>query len=400
MTESVESPVCRHAPGDIEARLAERPVRVLHLNAGNLYGGVETLIKTLATLRQLCPGMEPHFAVCYEGRSSKELEASGAPVYFLGAVRISRPWTVLRARARLRELLQREHFDLVICHMSWTLAVFGPAVRAAHCALAVWAHGFHAQGSWLERLAQAKRPDFVIANSRFTADRVKENFPGAPIRAIYCPMPLQDTPEGDQWRSSVRIQEGVPDDTTVILQVGRLESWKGHATHLRALSELGTSEKWVCWMVGGAQTAEEQQYLANLQELTRQLGLSGRVRFLGQRTDVPKLLAAADIFCQPNQTPEPFGLVFIESLWAQRPVLTTSLGGALEIVDESCGLLVNPEDPKSLAEALRRLIQSPDLRRRLGEAGAKRAKQLCDPVSQMEKLREYASSEIDRLRAS
>ena len=48
-------------------------VRILHLHSGNLYGGVETLLVTLANLRRLCPTMEPHFALCYEGRLSDEL---------------------------------------------------------------------------------------------------------------------------------------------------------------------------------------------------------------------------------------------------------------------------------------------------------------------------------------
>src|ERR1700730_3572931 len=90
-------------------RAASR-IRVLHVSAGNLYGGVETLLATLARFRTVCPGMEPHFACCYEGRLSSELMAAGAPVHMLGPARISRPWTVWRARRRLRSILQQERF--------------------------------------------------------------------------------------------------------------------------------------------------------------------------------------------------------------------------------------------------------------------------------------------------
>ncbi len=89
-------------------------MRVLHVHSGNMYGGVETLLVTLARHRDLCPSMEPHYALCFEGRLSEELTAAGVHVHLLGNVRISRPLTILRARRALKDLLQRVSFDLVI----------------------------------------------------------------------------------------------------------------------------------------------------------------------------------------------------------------------------------------------------------------------------------------------
>jgi len=375
-----------------QARIADDSsvVRVLHLNAGNLYGGVETLLTTLGSFRQLCTGMEPHFATCYAGRSSRELVETGAPVYSLGPVRISRPWTVWRARRRLRALLLRERFDLVICHMSWTMVVFGAAARASGHRVAMWAHGFQSVENWLDRMARRTAPEFVIANSRFTAAWVHGQFPKTPVHVVYCPVGPGEFPEANRARTALREEQGEDEDTTVILQAGRLEPWKGHLIHLRALSSLDPGKKWVCWIAGGPQTSEQETYLHQLQATASQLGIASRVKFLGQRSDMPKLLAAADIFCQPNQGPEPFGLVFVEALGAGRPVVSSSLGGALEIVDESCGLLVKPGDPDSLAEALGRLIASPALRLQLGSAGPARARRLCDPASQMNQLRDLA----------
>jgi len=184
----------------------------------------------------------------------------------------------------------------------------------------------------------------------------------------------------------VRRKENIDDQTTVILQVSRFEWWKGHLLHLEALSRLKTTRAWVCWMVGGPQTPADQRQFDEVRRTAERLGLAERVRFLGQRSDVPQLLAGADIFCQPNQGPEPFGIVFVEALWAGRPVVSTAMGGVLEIVDESCGVLVEPDSPDSLAAALDRLIESPDLRSRLGHAGPARARSLCDPATQMHVL--------------
>lgn len=371
---------------------ASAPLRVLHLNPGNLYGGVETLLTTLARFRHLNPALEPHFACCFEARSTAELREAGVPVHLLGRVRISRPWTVWRARRRLRELLDNQHFDLVICHMYWPLVVFGPTVRAARLKLHVWAHGFQAKGNFLQRLARRTPPDLVIANSRYTADAVRQDFPGSPMEVFHYPVALTEQPEAENWRRELRDEYGIGPDTTLIVQVSRMESWKGHALHLEALSRLETPGKWACWMVGGAQTPDEEQYLAQLHEMAKRLGIAGQVRFLGHRADIPRLLAAADIFCQPNLGPEPFGIVFIEALWAKRPVVSTALGGAREIVNDSCGALVAPGDAGALSAVLQTFIENPEVRRRLGAHGPSRAAELCDPAKQLKHLERLCRS--------
>src|SRR5262249_16932406 len=128
-----------------------------------------------------------------------------------------------------------------------------------------------------------------------------------------------------------------------------------------------------------------------LQVAARQLGIDGRVRFLGHRPDGRSLFAAADIHCQPNTRPEPFGVAFVEALYAGLPVVTAAIGGALEIVDESCGRLVRPGDAAELAEVLRELLRSTDLRWRLGSVGTVRAAKLCDPASRLSDLANHAS---------
>jgi glycosyltransferase involved in cell wall biosynthesis len=362
-------------------------VRILHLHSGNLYGGVETLLATLANLRHLCPDMEPHFALCYEGRMNDELISAGVPVHMLGPVRLSRPWTAWRARRRLRELLRRQRYDAVLCHMPWPLVVFGRTARAEGQKVVFWAHSGHSGASRLERMARRITPDLAIANSGFVGASVSSLYPNLPARVMHYPVALVDSSDGPQRRAAARREQGVDDDMVVIIQVSRFEAWKGHLLHLEGLSRL-KSRNWVCWMVGGPQNPADQQQYDEVLRTRDRLGLEDRVRFLGQRSDVPQLLTGADIFCQPNQGPEPFGIVFVEALWAGRPVVTTAMGGALEIINDSCGLLTEPDNPADLAAALDRLIQSPDLRSRLGQGGPPRARHLCDPGAQMHVLQE------------
>jgi glycosyltransferase involved in cell wall biosynthesis len=369
-------------------------LRVLHLHSGNMYGGVETMLVTLARLRQLCPSMEPHFGLCYEGRLSRELQSAGVPVYFFGGVRISRPWTGWRARRHLRMLLECEHFDAAICHMPWPLVIFGSTLRRAGPPVVFWAHGLHDGRNRLERMAQRHTPDVTVANSSFVAHSTASLFPGVPTRVLYIPVVLGNGSKSADWRGTVRRELGVDEQTAVIIQVSRAEAWKGHLLHIRALAELKHLKGWTCWMAGGSQNSNEARYFHQVQQMAADLGIADRVRFLGQRSDIEQLLAGADIFCQPNEGPEPFGIVFVEALWAGRPVVTTAMGGALEIVDDSCGLRVEPGSPAKLAAALEQLIVSSALRSRLGAAGPARAKCLCDPASQIPALQQLLRSTV------
>jgi glycosyltransferase involved in cell wall biosynthesis len=358
---------------------------VLHLWAGNLYGGVETFLATLASCRDLQPTLRPHFGLCFEGRLSRELESSGAAVHLLGGVRLSRPWTVWSARRRLRRLLRQERFAAVCCHGCWPHAVFAPAL-VRQVPLVFWAHDFASGQGPVERRAGRTRPDFILANSRATAASMVHLFPGVPVEAIG--LPVNPPADHKQDRTAVRSVLGAGPGTTVIIQVSRLESWKGHVVLLQALSRLRNVPNWVCWIVGGVQRPHERNYLEELQRIVAEQQLDRRVSFLGQRDDVPRLLGAADIHCQPNTGPEPFGIAFVEALYAGLPVVTSAHGGALEIVDETCGILVPPSDVDALAGALGRLIDNRDLCTALGQAGPARAAALCDPARHLGRLDE------------
>ena len=105
--------------------------------------------------------MSPSFAVCFEGRLSEEIDASGAECTRLGAARLSRPWTVLRARRRLATLLDRidSRSAVVVCHSSWIYALAAPVVRRSTSRLVLWLHDRVTGGSWPERWAARTRPD-------------------------------------------------------------------------------------------------------------------------------------------------------------------------------------------------------------------------------------------------
>ncbi|WGV28999.1 glycosyltransferase [Halotia branconii] len=361
-------------------------MKVLHIYAGNLFGGVETLLVTLAKERSLCMQMQPYFALCFAGRLTNELRSWNANIQQLGNVRISHPWTVWRARLQLQQLLRREQFDVVICHSCWSQAIFGSVVKANNLPLIFWCHDVPNGQHFLEQWAKRVSPDLVIANSRYTQAAVPKLYPKINCETLYLPVACADIGNDASIRHTVRAELNTSDDAIVIIQASRLEPWKGQRVLLSALAQLRHIPGWVCWLTGGVQRPHEAEYLQELKVQVQQLGIGDRVLFLGQRHDVPRLLAAADIHCQPNTSAEPFGIAFVEALYAALPIVTTAIGGAAEIVDNSCGRLVAPNDINILSEVLGSLIANPSERATLAAGGKSRAEYLCNPVKQLTQL--------------
>jgi glycosyltransferase involved in cell wall biosynthesis len=360
-------------------------MKVLHLYSGNMYGGVETLLTTIAEQCHLCSEMQPEFALCFQGQLAENLQAAGVPLHVFSArPRYSRPWTIVQVQRQFQSLLQQKNYDIVLCHGVWIHAMLGLVVKANQIPLVLRIPDLPTGQHWLERLAKRVQPDLVISNSRFTATAIPKLYPDIPCRVVYNPLAAQEI--SAEARRQMRQDLQVAPEQTVILQVSRLERWKGQTLLLAALALLQDQPDWVCWIVGGPQRPHEAKYLQELQQRVQQMGLGNRVKFLGQRYDIPELLAAADIFCQPNIEPEPFGNIFVEALYAGLPVVTTAMGGGQEIVTADCGRLVSAQNPPALASSLNELLSQPLLRKDLGTFAKERAAALCDPARQLNEL--------------
>ncbi|AYM59368.1 glycosyltransferase family 4 protein [Agrobacterium fabrum] len=147
---------------------------------------------------------------------------------------------------------------------------------------------------------------------------------------------------------------------------GRLSEWKGQHVFLDALAAM---EGVQAVIVGGALFGQEA-YEARIREQASRLGLDGRVRFLGFRSDVPELMASMDVVAHTSIVAEPFGRVVVEAMMCGRPVVATRGGGVTEIIrDGETGLLVPPGDASALAAALGTILSDPALAQRLGQSG-------------------------------
>lgn len=364
---------------------------MFHLCAGNLYGGIETMLMTLVRNQERCPGMASEFLLCFPGRFEDELRAAGGRVHRVSEVQIRHPWSLFRARWELKRILEVERFDVALAHGNWQQAVFGPVVRRRIPKLVHFLHNPLEPRSWLAHWARRTPIDMLVANSRFVAASAGLGYPEIPVGICHCPVEPVSASGSENERIETRAEHRTSKDEVVILQASRMEEWKGLRVHVEALGRLRDLPGWVSWIAGGAQLERERQFFQEVQDRAVALGIADRIRFLGQRKDVHRLFAAADIHCQPNTGPEPFGIAFVEALYAGLPVVTSGFGGGAEIIDASCGILTPPGDVDAVASALRLLITDPARRRQLGSQGPSQAARISDPGRQLEVLRQLLS---------
>lgn len=128
------------------------------------------------------------------------------------------------------------------------------------------------------------------------------------------------------------------------------------------------------------------KYIEELKQLSHNLGIGDQVFFLGQRTGIPEIMKDLDIFVLTSKN-ESFGLVITEAMAAGLPVIAINAGGAIEIVQNNkTGLLVDPDQPASLANAIGILLENQYLAQAFGEAGQKRAFEKFDLERMVEEI--------------
>ena len=335
-------------------------VSVLHVSAGNLFGGIERMLLAFARNGDCRPGMKHTFGLCFHGGVGDELSSSGAAVYYFGKASFRNPLAVWLARRNMRLLLQSRQFDFIICHGAWIHALFAMVVRKTGVPLVYMVHGIVGKLSIYDQWSKDYPPNLVIANSFASAECAKSLFKDVPLKVAYPPCELGDRRLRESFRIHWRDRNKVNKDTKVILAAGRLEAGKGLTILLHALSQIKKWDSWTCWVAGSPQRPSDSKHFLELREKAKCLGIGDRIKWLGHVEDMTGLFAAVDVYCQPNTSPESFGHTFIEAQSMECPVITTAMHGALETVEDNGinTLLVNP-CPDLLAQALEKHLLMP-----------------------------------------
>jgi glycosyltransferase involved in cell wall biosynthesis len=167
---------------------------------------------------------------------------------------------------------------------------------------------------------------------------------------------------------AVRAEFGFAPEAPLVLFAGRLAEQKRVDDLLKALDLLQHVQPDVCTLIAGDGPQRER-----LEETAHGYDLDAKVRFLGHRDDVPRLLAAADLLVLPSSY-EGLPNVVLEAMRFRKPVVATAAPGTTEVVvDGETGSLVPIGDVIGMTRAIRDIVRDPALARRLGEAGRARA---------------------------
>ncbi len=335
---------------------ADSRLGVRHISFSLQMGGSERLLVEFARHADREKYRLGFISLTDRGRPAEDIERSGWPVQCLGKP----PGFRLRTVLQLARLLRSEKISVVHTHNSGAMIYGALAARVARTGAVI--HTRHGQrfgasrGQTLRFAWIARLVDRVVGVSEDTSRQcVSEGISAKRVRMI---------------RNGIDLTRFVPTehpaDGPAVL-VARLAPEKDLPNLMRASSILVRQDPSFRLLIAGSGPCMEET-----RQSIEQLNLAGHVELLGERDDIPAILARSSLLVLPSRT-EGISLTLLEAMACALPVVATRAGGNVEVVqDEQTGLLVPVGDPEQLAAAIQRLRRDPGEARRFGAAGRSR----------------------------
>lgn len=329
-----------------------------------------------------------------DGSLKERLLRMGAPTIRLPRlVRDVSPlkdWLAIRS---IRRLLMQEHFDLVHTHTSkagvlgrmaaWSCGV--PAVHTphGHVLYGYFGRAITALFVLVERRMARHTARIISLTDRETRECLDRGI-GRPEQyvTIHSGVPLsafRKIPKETGVR--FRAQIGIPRDAFLFVSAGRLVPVKGFDVLLKGFAGANLGPR-----AGFLAVAGDGAERSNLEAMGRALGISDRLRLLGDLADIRALLSAGDAFALASRN-EGMGRVLVEAMAAELPVIGTAVGGIPTLIEDGVtGLLVPACAPAAMARAMEKLAADPDLRLRFGRQSSEAVYPEYDEDIMIEKL--------------
>jgi glycosyltransferase involved in cell wall biosynthesis len=357
-------------------------ISVLHLV--KQYRGNYPLLNEMARL----DGRRFRTVVCYLGGrpdGRNEMDRLAARTAYLEYPSSRMRWYNLSLLLRLRRLLEEERIDIVNCHLHRTVPLGVGAALLARNRPLVFAtiHGLAGSGGWgrqlqnrllfprlhrLVAISNGVRDDILAGNPWLAPEKVATVLNGLEFGPF-----LQD---GDRVALRQQLFPGI-DGRFWFGTAGRLSAVKNQTALLQAFQRVLRQEPDCTLLMAGRGELEE-----SLRRQAAELGIEGRVHFLGHRQDMGTVLKCFDCFVLPSLR-EGLSLALLEAMASALPVVASRVGGIPEVVsDESMGRLVAPGDTEALADAMLLMARTPmprlaqygenSRRRAMGQFGAQR----------------------------
>lgn len=275
----------------------------------------------------------------------------------------------LRLSSKVKSILRQEDFDIIHLHEPLVPALPITVLRASATINVGTFHAYrHSDwrylygkrllGRWLRKLHAR------IAVSQPALDFISEYFPGQ----------YEIIPNGievEQFAAAVPPVAEFCDGKLNILFVGRMEKRKGFRYLLAAYAQLKREFEQIRLVVVGPVSGAQSGYERTLEDMgIRDVVFVGFVPY----EELPRYYKTAHVFCAPATGHESFGIVLLEAMASGKPIVASNIAGYAALISPGEeGLLVEPENPWELAQALRRVLTDPDLGQAMGEKGRQKA---------------------------
>lgn len=375
--------------------LQDRSVRVMHVILNLDIGGAQEVVRTL--VRQMAiQGHHPVVCTFKDGPIRKEIEEAGIPVEilpdrrysFLALPQFIMEW--IRIRNALLELIEKHHIEIVQTHLLQSLDFLVATISMSsprpsifwtiHNERFILKPGDLPRYPWLLGIKRYfyrllfSRTIRLISGVIVVSEEVKnalvKNFDKSERKITVINNCVEvEKYQKENGKSSFRKSLGFDDGSSLVLTVATLKQQKGHRYLIEAAAEIISEfPKTHFLFVGDGQLRDE----LTAQVMT--LGIEKHIEFLGNREDVPSLLACGDFFVLPSLW-EGLPMALIEAMASGLPIVATDVSGSRQVmVDGETGLLVPPGNSRELASALRTLICNPEISKEMGISAQKRVK--------------------------
>lgn len=220
-------------------------------------------------------------------------------------------------------------------------------------------------------------PDVLIANSKATAESYSPFIKKAQkVVVVYNGVDLGEYSPSMNG-SSVRKRYKIGDNEFLIGVISRISRSKKQDVFIKALTEVVRIYPHIrALIVGNTEIERAEHYLKELYRMVAELGIGDKVIFTDFVNDMKELYASLDLLVLPSRS-EGFGRVFIEAMAMEKPIVTTRVGGTVEVVEDGVtGILVPSDDVNCLSKTIIRMIENEEDRKRMGKAGRKRAENM------------------------
>lgn len=276
----------------------------------------------------------------------------------------------VKAYRMLRQIIEKEQFDLIYCHTpvgAMLARLAGISARKKGTKVIYMAHGFHFYSgapllNWMlyypvEKFL-SRFTDGLITINQEDFQRAQKFHAGKTVLIPGVGIDLDKFQKKEPTRQEIRNKLGIPESKIILMSVGELTKRKNHMVMIEALARL--KEYDILYVICG-----DGPLKAQLRAKAEELGVRDRLKLLGFRKDIAELHKAADIFVFPSLQ-EGLPVALMEAMASGLPIVASKIRGNEDLISNNQGgYLVNPMDSEQVAKAIEKMIQNPKKREKM-----------------------------------